>query len=96
MLSKCAQFKGLPLILGSPLASLPGQRAIMTRARTGMHSLPTEIKLHIARCCADQDALLASVLKQVQTDEDDVPTNTLSPRRDALRAQSLRIGPSSP
>ena len=37
----------------------------MKTAQTGMHSLPPELKEQIARCCAAQDALLASALKKV-------------------------------
>ena len=38
---------------------------MMKTAQTGLHSLPPELKEQIARCCAEQDALLASALKKV-------------------------------
>jgi hypothetical protein len=41
----------------------------MSAVQSGMHSLPTELKQQIARCCAEQDALLASAFEDVRIDE---------------------------
>lgn len=40
----------------------------MTTPKVGLHSLPTELKQQIVRCCRDQDALLASAFEKVLDD----------------------------
>lgn len=65
----------------------------MTAEKVGMHSLPTELKEHIVRCCADQDALLASALAEVRRDRDAATkkerTRLCTVRRAAVRYRSL-------
>jgi hypothetical protein len=65
----------------------------MSAVQTGMHSLPTEIKQQIARCCANQDAVLASALKEIR--DENAAVHVLCPRQDALRravAQNQSLG----
>jgi hypothetical protein len=52
-----------------PRSLSPNEPAVMTTPRVGMHSLPTELKEQIVRCCAEQDALLASALAAVRRDK---------------------------
>ena len=54
----------------------------MSAAQIGMPSLPTEIKQQIARCCANQDAVLASALKEIR--DENAAVHVLCPRQDAL------------